>query len=474
MKSKKQTSSSSSQIQSRNSKQQQKPQKQEDPSSEEEEEEDTRPVREYPPPLPSEKSRPKKSPRNIDRYARGEEKREVMRSSKLSKRLEIEIPEYPPDEDKENRRKKKAKARAELERREAEEAAAAEAAAAEVERRKKAARQAAEKKVPRRKDHDEEEEEQDDYDEEENRRKKEKVRNKKEARNEKETRSDDLKIPKALLDGNLEDVKEQVQGLIKDKVTSKIDELLGFGSKPAREPRDDSLMETPPVKDPNWRELRHVVDEESAPPKKTKLPKGKNLIDLNNLDSLTREQKAILMSKFSVVQPSRPFYCMLHVIFKFFAMFSYLFLGLVVTSTLVSFLVTFSSIVFDFWICKNITGRLLVGMRWWNDLESADGETLWTFESYDCDMNFHTFDTNIFWWGMTFSTVFWFLMMLGKLLTINFLWGMVTMIGLLLNATNLYAYYRCYRFHRDKMNSLTYGVDTSNLGIGQRLLGAVF
>ena len=34
----------------------------------------------------------------------------------------------------------------------------------------------------------------------------------------------------------------------------------------------------------------------------------------------------------------------------------------------------------DFWTVKNISGRLLVGLRWWNKVEE-DGTSRWIFES---------------------------------------------------------------------------------------------
>jgi hypothetical protein len=34
----------------------------------------------------------------------------------------------------------------------------------------------------------------------------------------------------------------------------------------------------------------------------------------------------------------------------------------------------------DFWTVKNVTGRLLVGLRWWNNIKD-DGENEWVFES---------------------------------------------------------------------------------------------
>ena len=37
---------------------------------------------------------------------------------------------------------------------------------------------------------------------------------------------------------------------------------------------------------------------------------------------------------------------------------------------------------FDFWTVKNVSGRLLCGLRWWNET-GPDGESVWVFESAD-------------------------------------------------------------------------------------------
>ena len=68
----------------------------------------------------------------------------------------------------------------------------------------------------------------------------------------------------------------------------------------------------------------------------------------------------------------------------------------------------------DFWVVKNITGRLLVGLRWWNKVEGDD--TRWIFECADTLPNGsaiqrNKFDSNIFWTVLyvtpLFGPVFW-------------------------------------------------------------------
>lgn len=36
----------------------------------------------------------------------------------------------------------------------------------------------------------------------------------------------------------------------------------------------------------------------------------------------------------------------------------------------------------DFWVVKNVSGRILVGLRWWNEINDL-GESVWKFECLD-------------------------------------------------------------------------------------------
>jgi len=45
----------------------------------------------------------------------------------------------------------------------------------------------------------------------------------------------------------------------------------------------------------------------------------------------------------------------------------------------------------DFWVVKNVSGRILVGMRWWNEIDDL-GESVWKFECLDQDVGVYCFD----------------------------------------------------------------------------------
>ena len=53
------------------------------------------------------------------------------------------------------------------------------------------------------------------------------------------------------------------------------------------------------------------------------------------------------------------------------------------------FLTIILLLAFDFWTVKNVTGRLMVGLRWWNKVEE-DGTSTWQFESKKVWRSDHT------------------------------------------------------------------------------------
>ena len=46
------------------------------------------------------------------------------------------------------------------------------------------------------------------------------------------------------------------------------------------------------------------------------------------------------------------------------------------------FVVTVFLAALDFWVVKNVSGRILVGLRWWNEINDL-GESDWRFECLD-------------------------------------------------------------------------------------------
>lgn len=69
-----------------------------------------------------------------------------------------------------------------------------------------------------------------------------------------------------------------------------------------------------------------------------------------------------------------------HVVFKLSTVLIYLFGNLFGQEFLGMFVALVFLVSIDFWVVKNITGRLLVGLRWWNYIDD-EGKSHWVFEN---------------------------------------------------------------------------------------------
>jgi hypothetical protein len=66
--------------------------------------------------------------------------------------------------------------------------------------------------------------------------------------------------------------------------------------------------------------------------------------------------------------------------FKIGAIVSFILLDLFMSSEALTYLIVIILGSADFWVTKNISGRILVGLRWWNEVKE-DGTEVWIFES---------------------------------------------------------------------------------------------
>ncbi len=71
---------------------------------------------------------------------------------------------------------------------------------------------------------------------------------------------------------------------------------------------------------------------------------------------------------------------MFHMLFRTAAVVTYLFCTLFSDNFVTNFIVVVMFLSLDFWTVKNVSGRLLAGMRWWNKVND-DGTSQWVFES---------------------------------------------------------------------------------------------
>ena len=58
-----------------------------------------------------------------------------------------------------------------------------------------------------------------------------------------------------------------------------------------------------------------------------------------------------------------------HMLFRSAAVLTYIFCTAFSSSFTINFIAVVCLVSFDFWTVKNVTGRLLVGLRWWNEVK---------------------------------------------------------------------------------------------------------
>jgi len=108
---------------------------------------------------------------------------------------------------------------------------------------------------------------------------------------------------------------------------------------------------------------------------------------------------------------------------------------------------------FDFWTVKNVSGRLLVGLRWWSEV-SEEGLEKWHFESNDQKDNINPYDKRLFWTSQLVATIFWCIISIIKIISISLFWASVGITCFVLSGINYYAHYKCSKEQQKKLDDL--------------------
>uniref|UniRef100_A0A8C5YF22 Golgi apparatus membrane protein TVP23 homolog n=1 Tax=Microcebus murinus TaxID=30608 RepID=A0A8C5YF22_MICMU len=98
-----------------------------------------------------------------------------------------------------------------------------------------------------------------------------------------------------------------------------------------------------------------------------------------------------------------------HLFFRVSAIIVYLLCELL-SSSFIACMVTIILLSCEFWAVKNVTGRLMVGLRWWNHIDE-DGKSHWVLESRKAspqeNKTVSEAESRIFWPGLIACPVLW-------------------------------------------------------------------
>ncbi|XP_065900034.1 Golgi apparatus membrane protein TVP23 homolog B-like isoform X2 [Dysidea avara] len=141
-----------------------------------------------------------------------------------------------------------------------------------------------------------------------------------------------------------------------------------------------------------------------------------------------------------------------HLLFRVLALVFYIICSIYFSFT-GSVLTIILLLAIDFWIVKNVTGRLLAGLRWWNKVEE-DGSSSWVFEARKDQNKVNSSESWIFWVSLLACPLVWVLFMFVCLLKLNLNWLVVTVVGVVLNGANVVGYVKCRRDAGTKLTSM--------------------
>lgn len=167
---------------------------------------------------------------------------------------------------------------------------------------------------------------------------------------------------------------------------------------------------------------------------------------------------------------AHPTAALFHVGFKAAAVASYLLLGWFTNNFVIQFVVTVTLLAVDFWNVKNVSGRLLVGLRWWNEVGDDGTTQTWRFETIPDRDALNVTDGRIFWWTMYATPLIWLLLGIVCILKFNVSFLLMVVIALVLTSANIVGYYKCSKDATNQMRDyigktmLGHAMERSGLG----------
>lgn len=153
----------------------------------------------------------------------------------------------------------------------------------------------------------------------------------------------------------------------------------------------------------------------------------------------------------TIIKSSHPLVVLFHLIGKTLPILVYIFGSLFLSYT-ARFILTILLIAFDFYVTKNICGRILVQLRWWYDNKGHNGNMFpFIFESYKQypnhgDLVRNPIDVKIFWWSFYLTSVIWSLLTFLCFFSFEFLQLLLTLVAVFLTNYNIYGFHLCNRW----------------------------
>ena len=151
---------------------------------------------------------------------------------------------------------------------------------------------------------------------------------------------------------------------------------------------------------------------------------------------------------------SHPKIALMTVSLKLLSLFFFLFLNIFTSNEAFVMIIVILLDAADFWYTKNISGRILVGLRWWNNYNQNTQENIWIFESKN-EIKESNIDRKTFWLSLYGFAGIWLILFIWECILFNFIWAFLCLISLAIAGTNVYGFFRCSKVQQEKAALIT-------------------
>ncbi|KAI0335342.1 DUF846-domain-containing protein [Cubamyces sp. BRFM 1775] len=160
--------------------------------------------------------------------------------------------------------------------------------------------------------------------------------------------------------------------------------------------------------------------------------------------------------------------------FRIAAITVYILCGFFISNYVLSSVIVVVLLAMDFWNCRNVAGRRLVGLRYWNQVDD-DGESYWVFESRDPSRPANPIDSKMFWIAVYTFPLLWLALLIVSLLKFNLSFVPIVVLALVFNVTNAIGFTYADRDAKQKWanNLASSGWNMGMGGLGGQILTGV-
>ncbi|KAH8988817.1 DUF846-domain-containing protein [Lactarius akahatsu] len=171
-------------------------------------------------------------------------------------------------------------------------------------------------------------------------------------------------------------------------------------------------------------------------------------------------------------QSAHPVALLVLYLLRIAAIATYILCGFFTDNYVVSTVIVVVLLAMDFWNCRNVAGRTLVGLRFWNQVDD-DGESYWIFESRDPSRPANPVDSRLFWTALYVFPALWLGLFFVSLLKFNLSFVPIVVLALVFNVTNVIGFTYADRDAKKRWAQSIVSSSWSIGGLGGQMLTGV-